>query len=113
MQLETGFEGYPPDYVSHNLPLVVLSGLHSKSLEHGGSELAAKHGADSIEIASELPLVSGQRADQLLEEFHGFSGGDDAWTSKPVHSKSTLIGFKFKTVGRVSLKQANLVTKRN
>ncbi|KAF2401064.1 hypothetical protein EJ06DRAFT_475314 [Trichodelitschia bisporula] len=81
-------DAYPLDYVSHNLPLVVLSGLRPTP----DTETPAGHGTT---INSELPLVEGERAEQLLSEFSRAEG-----TDRPRAGASKLMGFKFKVVGR-------------
>jgi len=94
-------EAYPPEYVSHNLPLILLSGLEAPEesalvapsvglLEDGGRT-----------ITSDQPLVTGERAQHLLREFSNADGTKAAWNSRPGRLSGDLVGFKFRAVGRV------------
>jgi len=94
-------EAYPSEYVSHNLPLIVLSGLEAPEepalaapsvslLEDGGRT-----------ITSDQPLVGGETAQHLLREFGNADGTKAAWNNRPGRLKGDLIGFKFRAVGRV------------
>lgn len=100
-QMDTGFEGYPNDYVAHNLPLVVLSGLCPTPPLTDATQFPPAYGGPGTEIDSELPLVVDKRAALLLEEFRSCEKSDEQWNSKPIQGKSTLMGFKFRAVGRV------------
>ena len=96
-------EGYPADYVGHNLPFVVLFGLGSiqsrppLEAEKGYPSLLEK----GIYISSELPNVTGQVADQLLSSFHEFDARDASWNNRPGKGKMGTMGFTYRTVGRV------------
>jgi hypothetical protein len=95
------FDGYPPDYVTHNLPLVVLSGLVPAQPLVQDTELPSVFKGKGTEITSELPAVEGERAEQLLQEFYHCTKTDDQWNGKPVQGRSGLSGFRFRAVGRV------------
>lgn len=101
---------YPHGYISHNLPLIVLSGLavppsptDANSLPALATDvkLQSPWELNQIEIGSNAPTVSGERADQLLEEFSKCEKTDEQWNGKPVQGRSGLLGFKFRVVGRV------------
>lgn len=98
--LETGFEGYPVDYVTHNLPLIVLSGLQATD-GPDESTLPQKYQEGSLKINSELPEITGPKAEQLIESFRQYEKSDDVWTNRAVVEGSSVTGFKFKVVGRV------------
>jgi hypothetical protein len=100
-QMDTGFEGYPNDYVAHNLPLVVLSGLCPSPPLHDATRFPPVYSGLGTEIESELPLVADKRAELLLEEFRSCEKSDEQWNSKPIQGKSALMGFTFRAVGRV------------
>jgi hypothetical protein len=103
-------DSYPPDYISHNLPLIVLSGLAVPPSAPDGTpsttpstaaKLSTLLGRKQIEITSEAPIVSGERAEQLLEEFNRCEKTDEQWNGKSVQGRSGLLGFKFRAIGRV------------
>lgn len=97
--LETGFEGYPKDYVTHNVPLIVLSGLGSDHEET--SELPTSYRDGAIKIHGDLPPVTSTVAEDLLEAFRSFERTPDQWDAKPVMEGSNVMGFKFRETGRV------------
>jgi len=99
--MDTGFEGYPPDYVSHNLPLIVLSGLCPTPPEDDTTRFPAAYEGPGTRVDSELPLVADKRAEVVLQEFRSCEKSDEQWNSKPIQGKSTLMGFKVRAVGRV------------
>jgi solute carrier family 25 protein 38 len=101
VQIDTGFEGYPPDSVIHNLPLIVLSGLCPTPPTDDNTHFPDVLDDSGSVIESELPEVTGKRAEQLLQEFRSCEKSDQQWNNKPVPGKSTLVGFKFRVVGRV------------
>lgn len=96
----SAFDGYPPDYITHNLPLIVLSGLSAR-LADDGTKHPEVFGENGTTITSESPVIEGERAEQLLQEFYHCTKTDEQWNSKPVQSRSGLLGFKFRAVGRV------------
>jgi hypothetical protein len=94
-------EAYPPEYVSHNLPLIVLSGL-TGGQEHGGrDELRDIFGTAAV-INSDSPSVAAELSQQLLEDFMSADGSAQAWSAEAGRGKVGLMGFKFKVIGRVS-----------
>ena len=94
-------EAYPPEYVAHNLPLIVLSGLTGAE-EHGGrDELRDIFGTAAV-INSDSPLVAVELSQQLLQDFMSADGSGQAWSAEASRGKVGLMGFKFKVIGRVS-----------
>lgn len=97
-------DAYPPEYVAHNLPLVVASGLGSiPELESIPAVHDVLPGRGATTISSELPQITGERADQLLEEFLNADGRDAPWNGRPGSRRGGLIGFRLRAVGRVGL----------
>lgn len=95
-------DAYPPEYVAHNLPLVVVSGLGSiPELESIPAVHDVLPGRGATTISSELPQITGERADQLLEEFLNSDGRDAPWNGRPGSRRGGLIGFRLRAVGRV------------
>jgi hypothetical protein len=95
------FDGYPSDYIAHNLPLVVLSGLSPAQPLVDNAQVPDVYAGRGTEITAESPAVEGDRAEQLLQEFYHCTKTDDQWNSKPVQGRSGLLGFRFRAVGRV------------
>lgn len=102
-------EGYPPHYVAHNLPLVALSGLGTPDpnafdeIERGYSILQD----GGLRITSELPDVTGFKAEDLLNCFREFDADGAAWNNRPGQGKLGSIGFTYRIVGRVRASSMN------
>ncbi|KAF2842389.1 hypothetical protein M501DRAFT_927446 [Patellaria atrata CBS 101060] len=91
-------DAYPADYVAHNLPLIVLYGLST----HEDSQYSSTRSHSPLQdrgafINSEWPNLKGERAQELLRDFLKADGTNAPWSSK---SRTELIGFKFRAVGR-------------
>ncbi|CAO2650601.1 Nn.00g018930.m01.CDS01 [Neocucurbitaria sp. VM-36] len=94
-------DAYPPDYVQHNLPFIVLSGLgNSKELDAPPPVQDALPGRAITSINSESPLVTGDRADELLHEFLSADGTNAPWNGRGVGQKGSTHGFRIRAVGR-------------
>lgn len=92
---------YPPQYIEHNLPFVVLSGLGETPSYDSGYEphpLLKGHG---IEIDSAVPVVTGERVDHLRQEFLSADARDAPWNNLRTRTRGDHIGFRLKAVGRV------------
>ncbi|KAK5010082.1 hypothetical protein LTR60_005043, partial [Cryomyces antarcticus] len=88
-------EAYPPSYVQHNLPLILLSGLGSTPDSDAPFPDRSEPSSNS-----HLPPVTGERAEQLLQDFRNADGSDWPWNDRPHKSKAGLIGYKLRAVGR-------------
>ena len=98
--LQTGFEGYPPEYVAHNTPFIVLSGLESADDSRRAS-LPQQYRDGAIKIHSDVPVIAPDRAKELVAAFRAFERKDDQWDANPVAEGTELMGFRFKVIGRV------------
>jgi hypothetical protein len=86
-------DAYPPDYVAHNYPLVLLSGLREPKEDTGTR-------TDGPVVESHQPLVTDERKDLLLQGFLSLQGNISAPVSR---SKNGSVGYRFRIVGRVRL----------
>jgi hypothetical protein len=96
-------EGYPADYVAHNLPFVILFGLGTNDIETQNEyekdyPLLREKG---IYISSDLPNVTGPVAEELRTSFHEFDARNASWNSRPGKGKMGTMGFTYRSVGRV------------
>lgn len=96
-------QAFPEHYVSHNLPLIVLSGI-------GGDEEASSDLADSsknflqeggFRIRRETAPVGGPAADRLLQAFLDNDSSSNGSESKSAFTKDGPGAFRIKKVGRV------------
>ena len=95
-------EAYPPAYVQHNLPFIVLSGLGSQAeLQPPPSVHDVLPGRASVRTSSEIPAVTGERADQLLQDFLSADGTNGPWNSRAASRRDLGHGFRIRAVGRV------------
>jgi solute carrier family 25 protein 38 len=95
-------DAYPPEYAQHNLPFVVLSGLDtSEEAESPAPVHNVLPGRASTTISSEVPTVTGDRAQQLLQEFMKADGRDAPWNGRALNQRGNQLGFMIRAVGRV------------
>lgn len=99
-------DAYPEDYVSHNLPLVLLSGLEVKSGDEAGSSLDYPLLAEKgPKIFSDFPPLSGALAEELRNVFLDEDGSQMPWraaSGSNENPSAPQIGYKIKSIGRVS-----------
>ncbi len=101
---------FPQDYVLHNLPLLLISGLDTRSPNEPGP-LGKAHDflhEGGFRIKTDAPVVSGPLAEQLLQSFHDQDASNLPWHSQSFASRNGR-AFKIATVGRVG--QRTLSTK--
>lgn len=90
-------EAYPEDYVAHNLPLIVLSGLpQAQDILPSHEKIAS--------LSSDLPSLSGSVADQLLHEFLKADGASLPWSDHALANREGLVGFRIANIGRVGMR---------
>ena len=94
-------EAYPKDYITHNLPLIILSGLglvDEELLQAASYPLLHQNG---FRITSDLPPVTGSTAEGLRRTFLDTDASKAHWNGR--HDKERLynIGFRGKETGRV------------
>ncbi len=97
-------DAYPPDYVSHNLPLVVLSGLGSAGSRSQHASQRASYPLlheKGYRITSDIPPVTGPSAEQLLRTFLDADASKGPWNGRYEKGRMGTIGFRVKDVGRV------------
>jgi hypothetical protein len=95
-------DAYPSDYTQHNLPLIVLAGLgNTTEIESPPHVHNVLPGRAVTTISSETPPVTGDRADQLLEDFLGADGSHASWNGRVSMRKGITPAFRIRAVGRV------------
>ncbi|RDW72025.1 hypothetical protein BP5796_08059 [Coleophoma crateriformis] len=88
-------DGYEPEFVTHNLPLLVLAGLGpEKPTEATNSTSGWETG---VQITSQIPPVETRDADVLLKHFEANDGRELAWNGREENVKNK---FWVKSVGR-------------
>lgn len=97
-------EAYPQDYVEHNLPLIILSGLQPQSdlsrdaFDQSRSPLLE----GGFRIRTDAEPVTGSTAQSLLRAFLAADSSDTPWNSRATPQKAQNSGsFRIKSVGRV------------
>lgn len=95
-------DAYPSDFVVHNLPFIVLSGLAtSKEVDPPPSVQHVLPGRAVTSISSDIPPVDGDRANELLQEFLSADGTSAPWNARDFSRRGITHGFRIRTVGRV------------
>lgn len=93
---------FPNDYVLHNLPLLLLSGLNTSSqpeLEPAGRAHEFLH-EGGFRIKVDVPAVQGPLAEQLLHAFREQDASSIPWHSQSLSARNGR-AFKILSVGRV------------
>lgn len=90
------------DYIVHNLPLIILSGLDSRDRSHSDVSTSKQQYLQEggFRIKSDLPGLESPIADSLRTAFLAYDGSHTLWRPQPAFSPSLKL-FKIKTVGRV------------
>jgi hypothetical protein len=97
-------EVYPDDYVVHNLPLIVLSGLPSES---DASKITPEQLRNPLieggfRIRTDVAPLTGSPAETLLQAFLAADSSDTPWNSRATSGKIDNGGsFRINSVGRV------------
>ena len=101
-------EAYPPEYVEHNLPLVLLSGLgEGQDKAASGTTLPRQENGTRVSVNS--PECSGQRAQYLLQQFLQLDGTNQPWNASSLPGPSGSLRYKMKAIGRVGMAAARKV----
>jgi hypothetical protein len=94
---------FPADYVVHNLPLLLFSGLEPESNKE---QAAVDHAKVLLQeggfrIKTDAPPVSGDVADILRESLLQSDASLANWNGKAIAAKEYAGGYKIRSVGRV------------
>ena len=99
-------EAYPREYTDHNLPLILLSGLgEGRQDVELAPPVPRQESGTRVHAAS--PECSGERAQQLLDQFQQLDGSDIAWNASTLPGPSGTLRYKMKAIGRVGTVAGN------
>ena len=105
-------DAFPSDYVVHNLPLLLLSGLESEpSKEHDvvdHSKFLLREGG--FRIKTDIPPVTGTVVETLREALLGSDASAANWNGRAISAKEYGGGYKIRSVGRVRQALLELAT---
>ncbi|EMD61647.1 hypothetical protein COCSADRAFT_148604 [Bipolaris sorokiniana ND90Pr] len=94
-------EAFPSDFVVHNLPLIVLSGLAtSKEVDPPPPVQQVLPGRAVTNISSEIAPAEGERANELLAEFLRADATNAPWNSRGLGRRGITYSFRIRSVGR-------------
>nr|KMM68204.1 hypothetical protein CPAG_04535 [Coccidioides posadasii RMSCC 3488] len=97
-------DAYPLDYVGHNLPLVLLSGIEpagQESLHLPSSDVTYPQlNENGIQIFSDFPPLTDATAKRLLVDLLAEDASKSPWNARAYGGKVGGIGFRVKRVGR-------------
>ena len=95
-------DAYPPQYVEHNLPLVLLSGLgEDQAIDQ--AEVRSRGNESGTRVHSESPTCLSERSSLLRKSFSALDGTASAWTSKSLPGPSATLRYRIKAFGRVEM----------
>lgn len=91
-------DAYPRDYLAHNFPFIVLSGLTDSSTEQ--VDVSGLQD-DEAQITAALPSLVSDTADQLRNCFLQEAGTEDVGKRRSATAEAGRIPFKVAVLGRV------------
>lgn len=94
-------EAYPKDYITHNLPLILLSGLGEVNEDPSQTTSYPLLHENGFRITSDLPPVTGSNAEQLRQTFLDADASKARWNGRHDKERPYSIGFRVKEAGRV------------
>ena len=98
-------EAYPPDYVQHNLPLILLSGL---ATSHESNAVSADNSRTLLEggfrIRSDAPPLTGATAEVLSQIFLATGSSDQEADRRSAAGDHQGGRYKIRSIGRVGQK---------
>jgi hypothetical protein len=95
-------DAFPAEYVQHNLPFVVLSGLGtSQELDPPPPVHQVLPGRAATIISSDIPPVTGKFTEALLQDFLRADGTNAPWNGHVPGRQGLAYGFRIRAVGRV------------
>lgn len=101
-------DAYPQDYINHNLPLVLLTGLEADAQDESGSVVQVDYPLlteKGPKIFSDFPPLSGAVAEELRRLLLEEDGSQMHWRAGLAPSgnvSSPQIAYHIKSSGRVS-----------
>ena len=95
-------EAYPPDYVQHNLPLILLSGLAASNDGNGVSSDNCRNLLEGgFRIKSDAPPLTGRGAEALLQNFLATTSSDEHANGSSIAREHQGGRYKIRSIGRV------------
>lgn len=95
-------EAYPTDYVEHNLPLVYLSGLGTRS-DDGKLGLALPGQESGTRVAAISEECTNERGKQLFAELLKQDGTQRGWNSDALPGPNGALKYRMKAIRRVGM----------
>lgn len=93
-------DDYPSEYVEHNLPLVLLSGL-GVAQDQSSRGLPIPRHASGSKITIQAPECRGERPSQLLQHLLAWDGTEQPWNAASQPPPGGTLKYKLKAIGRV------------
>lgn len=94
-------DAYPQDYVAHNLPLILLSGLGVADADLSQTASYPLLHENAFRITSDLPHVTGSDAELLRRTFLDADASKSHWNARHDKEPQYNIRFRVKEAGRV------------
>ncbi|OAX82087.1 hypothetical protein ACJ72_03562 [Emergomyces africanus] len=100
-------DAFPPDYVDHNLPFILLSGLGSDPGPDARDKISPDDGTEypllqesGVQIFSDFPLLTDSTAERVLTALLSEDATSRPWNAKNDGARTGAVGYKIKRVGR-------------
>ena len=96
-------DAYPPDYIAHNFPFVVLSGFKTDATEKPSKDTESLFREGDVVIDSDWSLLEIERSKYLLKELLECHADTDAILPRTTRNEHSIRRFHFKVTGRVGM----------
>lgn len=96
-------EAYPDDYIAHNLPLILVSGLANN--DNNDDQLQSEYPLleqTGTLVESDFPLLDSSPANDLRDAFLDYDAYGARWRASADAGRSNSIASRIKMTGRVS-----------
>lgn len=95
-------DAYPEDYIVHNLPLILLSGLEDDKEDAAvGDKSRTLLQEGGFRIKTDLPPVKTAAAQHLLQALLSYDSSDAPWSLKHAAQAESRLFCRVRSVGRV------------
>ena len=101
--IRSNMDAYPPDYITHNFPFVVLSGFNADVAADIPEEANSLFFEDNAVVDSDWPTVETERSKYLLKELLSCYADTNVILPRTSRNNDSAPRFHFKVTGRVGM----------
>lgn len=99
-------DAYPDDYIAHNLPLILVSGLDNNDNDNDNDPSQSEYpllDQSGTLVESDFPVLDGPLVNDLRHAFLDYDAYGARWRASADVGRSNSIASRIKLTGRVSV----------